>query len=177
MKIKSATKIGLLLILLLANIALAQEKQSAPASPKAPWGEFEVVKEEEPTTLTKVLLWLPNRLLDFVDIFRVDAGVGLATGAVVRITKYGQAGIITQSPGMLRIGDFGRASPLQVETTNEIGFGPAFKSAPERNLCPGIVGAGIDLVIVGAHIGFCPEELVDFALGIFTIDIMKDDLK
>jgi len=37
------------------------------------------------------------------------------------------------------------------------------------------IGAGAQLGIIGADIGFDPLELLDFALAIFTIDIQKDD--
>jgi hypothetical protein len=149
--------------------------ETAPASPKKPWGEFQVVKEEEPTWITHALLWVPNRIVDFIDIFRVDAGVGVGTGAVVRLTSWGQMGIRDQEPGMLRIGDFGRDWPVIIEDTDERGFITDFTSVPERNLCKGIIGVGADVVLVGAHAGFCPEELLDFVLGIFFIDIMDDD--
>ena len=151
--------------------------QQADASPKKPWGEFQVVEEDEPTWITHALLWVPNRVLDFIDIFRVDAGAGLGMGAVVRVTQWGQLGYRDQAPGMLRVGGFGRDWPVFVETNSELGVGVAFTETPQRNLCKGIVGAGADLFIIGGHIGVCPEEIVDFFLGIFTVDIMEDDLK
>ena len=151
--------------------------QSAEVSPKKPWGEFEVVEEEEPTWITHALLWIPNRVLDFFDIFRVDAGAGLATGGVIRVTSWGQLGYRNQSPGMLRVGTFGRDWPVFVETNNEIGAGVAFSETPDRNLCKGVVGAGVDLVLVGGHVGVCPEEIADFFLGLFLIDIMDDDYR
>lgn len=39
------------------------------------------------------------------------------------------------------------------------------------------IEAGATLGIVGGRVGFSPGELVDFILGIFTIDIAKDDEK
>ena len=96
-------------------------------------------------------------------------------GAAVRVTRWGQLGYRSQSPGMLRLGGFGRDWPAFVETNNEIGAGSAFSETADRNLCDGIVGAGADLFIVGGHVGVCPEEILDFVLGIFLIDIMDDD--
>lgn len=169
---------GYILLALFLTTAISIKNvnaQSATVSPKKPWGEFEVVEEEEPSWITHMLLWIPNRTLDFIDIFRVDAGAGVAAGGVMRITQWGQLGYRTQSPGMLRVGDFGRDWPVFVESNEEIGAGDSFTETIDRNLCKGIVGVGVDLAFVGAHVGFCPEELVDFVLGIFLIDIMDDD--
>jgi hypothetical protein len=37
------------------------------ASPKAPWGDIESAKKETPWYID-ALLWVPNRVLDFIDI-------------------------------------------------------------------------------------------------------------
>jgi hypothetical protein len=153
-----------------------KNQNNVSSSPKAPWGDFEVVKEEEQTVLTKVLLWVPNRILDFIDIFRVDVGAGLGTGAVIRLTKYVQAGVRLQTPGMLRVGAFGREAPVRFELESEIGVSPIFEQSDSRNLCKGITAVGVDAILLGAHLGFCPEEVVDFLGGIITLDMMDDDL-
>ncbi len=152
-------------------------QETAASSPKAPWGDFEVIEQEQPTVITKVLLWLPNRLLDLWDIFRVDAGAGVGYGAVLRLTTYGQLGYRSLDPGMLRLGADGRESPVFVESSKEYGIGPYFVESKDRNLCTGVVGAGVDVVLVGAHVGICPEEIFDFLGGIFLFDPMGDDLK
>ena len=41
----------------------------------------------------------------------------------------------------------------------------------------GELGAGADILLVGAYVGFCPEEVLDFIGGIFTFDMMDDDVK
>lgn len=169
------TRVYILLTLLFATAINYAHAQSATVSPKKPWGEFEVVEEEEPSWITHTLLWVPNRVLDFIDIFRVDVGAGVAAGGVLRITQWGQIGYRTQSPGMLRVGGFGRDWPAFIESNEEIGVGDSFTETTDRNLCKGVIGAGVDLAFVGAHVGICPEELVDFILGIFLIDIMDDD--
>lgn len=147
------------------------------ASPKQGWGDFEVVEEKAPYPWWgQALLWLPNRLLDLVDVFRVDAGVGPAYGGVVRVTRYVQAGYRQMSPFSLRVGDFGRKLPVMVESSNEIGAGPAFIASKDREICTGEVGVGVDL-LAGAYVGICVEELVDFAAGLVFLDIMDDDVK
>jgi tyrosyl-tRNA synthetase len=155
----------------------SQDKEVA-VSPKPGWGDFTVVEEKEDYTWwQKTLLWFPNRILDFIDIFRVDVGVGPALGGVIRITKYGQAGYRRMSPASLRFGGFGRNAPFVMESSNEFGIGPGYVKSKDREVCGGEIGAGADLFLVGAYVGFCPEELVDFVGGIFTFDIMDDDFK
>lgn len=144
-------------------------------SPKAPWGEFQVIEEQEPSVARKVLLWLPNRLLDIWDIFRIDVGAGPSLGGVIRVSKYLQAGVRTMKPISLRVGDLGRQAPIIIERSNEIGIGPAFLASKERLICPAEIGLGVDLFIVGAYGGICLDEVFDFAIGIFTLDPKRDD--
>jgi hypothetical protein len=149
------------------------------ASPKKGWGDFTVVKEtegEEPWWMA-VLLWAPNRVLDFIDIFRVDVGFGFSRGAVLRLTKYGQVGYRTMNPASLRIGDFGRRAPYLMEHSSEFGIGPTFVQSKDRHVCTGELGIGADVFVAGAYVGICPEEAVDFLAGIFFLDFEKDDLR
>jgi hypothetical protein len=148
-----------------------------PASPKEPWNDFKPLQENEGTPWwAHVLLWVPNRVLDIVDIFRVDVGVGPAVGGVVRVTEYAQAGLRTMMPASLRVGDFGRELPLTLEASNEFGISPAFRQSKDRKICPGEVGAGADLLIVGAYGGICLDEVVDFIAGVFFLDPKDDDI-
>jgi hypothetical protein len=148
-----------------------------PASPKEPWADFKPIQENEGTPWwAEALLWIPNRVIDFIDIFRVDVGVGPAAGGVVRFTEYGQAGFRMMMPASIRIGDFGRALPVRVESSNEIGISPAFKQSKDRDVCPGEVGAGADLFIIGAYGGVCLDEVIDFVAGVFFLDPKDDDM-
>lgn len=145
------------------------------ASPKAPWGELPS-DDGDDFNISTVLLWLPNRILDLIDIFRVDVGVGPAIGAVGRITRHGQFGYREFSPASLRVGNFGRSSPLIIERSSEFGVGPAFVESNDRKVCSGEVGVGADILIVGGYVGICFEELADFLGGLLLFDLMQDDL-
>ena len=147
-------------------------------SPKKGWGDFAVTEEEAPSSdnpWRTALLWLPNRIVDFVDIFRVDVGVGPAVGGVVRVTRYGQAGIRMFKPAMVRVGDFGRQEPYMIERSNEFGVGPAYVKSKDRTVCDAEVGLGLDVFLVGGYGGICFDEVVDFIGGVFTADPKKDD--
>ena len=156
------------------RVELAQQK--VETSPKAPWGEFKVVEKSKPTILTQALLWIPNRIADLIDVFRIDAGVGPSFGAVVRVSEHFQAGYRNLSPLSLRIGNFGRHEyPVLVETSNEIGVSPAFIQSNDRNICSSEIGVGADIFLVGAYGGICIQELADFIAGLFFFDLNDDD--
>ena len=177
---------NLLILLLLVQFSFrtltaCAETQEIPdqiaVSPKAPWHDFELTTEDDEITLRKTLLWLPNRFLDLVDIFRVDAGVGPSFGAVVRVSKYFQAGYRSFSPASLRIGDFGRHEPWLLEQSSEFGFSPFYSKSRDRSICSGEVAVAADLFIVGLHAGVCLDQLFDFITGIAFFDPNGDDLR
>jgi hypothetical protein len=155
----------------------SSHKGSLAVSPKNAWGDFEVVEKQEPDHWwVKVLLWIPNRILDLIDIFHVDVGVGASYGGVVRVSKWGQAGYRQMAPASVRFGTFGRSVPVKVERDKESGFGSSFNSSPEREVCSGEIGVGADAFLVGAYGGICVDELADFVGGLFFFDFKKDDI-
>ena len=123
-----------------------------------------------------VLLWVPNRFLDLIDVFRVDAGIGPAAGGVIRVTRHAQMGYRRMLPFSLRVGDFGRQTPFALETDDEIGAGDTFRPSGDRSICTGEIGLGLDLGL-GAYAGICPESLVDFFAGLIFIDLESDDIR
>lgn len=148
-----------------------------PTSPKEAWGDLGAIQAGEGSPWwSEVLLYIPNRILDLIDVFRVDVGVGASVGAVVRVTEYAQVGYRQMAPVSLRVGDFGRQFPVLVETSNEIGVSPAFKQSADREVCSAEIGLGGDLLIVGAYGGICLDELADFVGGLFLIDFKDDDM-
>lgn len=148
-----------------------------PTSPKEAWGDLGAIQSGDGSPWwSEVLLYIPNRILDLIDVFRVDVGVGASVGAVVRVTEYAQVGYRQMAPVSLRVGDFGRQFPVLVETSNEIGVSPAFKQSADREVCKAEVGLGGDLLIVGAYGGICLDELADFVGGLFLIDFKDDDM-
>ncbi len=176
---KSVPAIPLLFaVLLLIVRAACAEDLYAPASPLRPWPpnfpETALQQPRDQSPGRRALLWLPNRLLDLLDVLHVDAGIGRAYGFTARLTKYGQAGYrhIDES---FRIGLFGREAPFLLERQDEFGIGPWYENG-ERHICSGEIGAGGDLFLVGGYAGVCFDELADFFAGIFLWDYKGDDL-
>jgi hypothetical protein len=148
-----------------------------PASPQAGWADLSQIHFQEAPLWKKILLWPVNRILDVVDIFRIDAGLGWSTGAVVRVSQYAQFGRRHLDPGSVRLGVFGRHFPVRFENEDEFGAGPNFHNSKDRPICPGELGFGIDLLIPSLYFGICMDELADATLGLVGIDFQQDDLE
>ena len=145
------------------------KKNSCGQSKICPWAKHNA------EALRAIALYIPHRIVDFIDIFRVDVGVGPAAGAVLRISKVGQMGYRGFYPGSVRLGLRGRDWPVFVESHDEYGIGPVFEESPDRKVTDGEIGVGADLFLAGAYVGISLDEFVDFILGIFTIDPSGDD--
>ena len=139
---------------------------------------------QDSSLISKILLFLPNRILDLTDIIRLRArlGPGVALGA--RITEYVQAylgsytAVYAGWPGPGRR-KFWPHSPLGLETHNgftistfdatiDAGFSPQYS--------PSEVGVSVHLLLVGADAGFDPVEFFDFFAGWWGEDFCDDDL-
>ncbi len=123
----------------------------------------------------RALLYLPNRLLDLLDIFKLDLGLGVGYGAVMRPSKPLQFGYRKIEPGMVRVGLMGRRAPVMFESRTESGFGDDYRENPRREVSTGEFGVGVDLGIVGAYAGLGVDSLGDFVLGLAGIDLEDDD--
>lgn len=134
------------------------------------------------SVVTHVLMYLPNRLLDLLDIARLRLRVGPGIAAGVRVTKPLQANIGSYAtvyaglPGPR--GDASFRSPIGLEaytgaalsvlSVESESFGPHYS--------PTEIGVGAQLLLVGVDAGVDPLEVVDFVLGLFFIDLRDDDL-
>ena len=150
--------------------------------------ERQTLDEQQPTPHREhswgvaALLYLPNRVLDLFDMFRVRARVGPGVAVGARLTKYVQAYVGTYASVYAGIPgprlEPAPHSPIGFETYNGIalsvfdatadgGFGPDYS--------PTEIGAGVQLAILGVDLGFDPVELADFLSGWFGADIREDD--
>jgi hypothetical protein len=146
----------------------------------------EVDKEEPdkgPGAVHIVLAYIPNRILDALDIVRLRARIGPGFAVGVRATEAADvfAGTYTTVYAGLP-GPRGRKIPRLpigiesrtgievsiVDASTGLGFAPKYGKTE--------VGLGIQAFIAGLDIGIDPLEIVDFGLGIFCIDIKDDDL-
>lgn len=140
-------------------------------------------KEDSRSAIVGILLYLPNRVFDLLDIvrFKVRVGPGIAAGARVTELVELYAGTYTSLyagfPGPrlkptlpLPVGleSHNGVSASVVDATVDGGIGPDYS--------PTEVGAGFQLLILGFDFGIDVVEAADFVSGIFTIDLRSDDL-
>lgn len=151
------------------SLGRATEKTAAAAEPHS--------------VLHQVGMYIPNRLLDAWDIARLRLRIGPGIAADVRVTKlvsaflgaYGTvyAGLPGPRNGpmpKLPVGFESRngAQLSIVDVTAEGDVGPDYG--------PAEIGLGLQVLIVGFDAGVEPWELLDFAAGLFFIDLRDDDL-
>jgi hypothetical protein len=134
-----------------------------------------MISDTEQSIFRKILWYIPNRVIDLVDIFKLDVGVGSSAGIVLRASRYGQMGGRFVDPGSYRVGVRGRKVPFFVERESEYGFCSNFSQTSARNITPIELGVGVDLG-VGAYAGVSFDEFADFLLGFFLVDFKDDDL-
>ena len=133
------------------------------------------IDEDEQSFLRQVLFYLPNRVMDLWDVFRLDVGIGSSGGVVGRFTRHGQIGYRYVNPVSFRFGTYGRHLPFFIERYSEGGVGSDFDQTPNRHVTPYEVGLGVDAFIVGAYAGLSFDEFVDFLAGWVLIDPKADD--
>jgi hypothetical protein len=130
----------------------------------------------------KLLLYIPNRVLDALDMVRCRVRVGPGLALDVRATEYADVFIGTYAsvyaglpgPRMRKTPHL----PVGIESLSGIevsvadlsagaGFGPDYSSTE--------IGVGIQALIVGADVGVDPMEIIDFIGGLFLLDPRRDD--
>lgn len=145
--------------------------------------ETDQQESSEHSVLHKVILYIPNRVFDLIDIFRarIEVGPGLAAGA--RASKVAQAYVGTHSSVYFGLPGPRRSEtiplPFGLESHNGVALGPIDATAnlwlgPEYS--PTEVGATIHPFIFGIDFGIDPVEIADFAVGILGFDIRDDDI-
>ncbi len=134
--------------------------------------------------LLGVVVYLPNRVLDFFDMFRfrVRVGPGLALG--VRATEWADAYAGIYMSGYLGIpGPRNRKMPKMpfgIESKTGVEVSKADLSTSLWLFDPdyGKTEFGFDahLLLVGGAVGFDPGEFIDFLGGFVLVDPRRDDI-
>jgi len=177
----------LLATLLIPPASMAEDKAApeAQAVAEAPKDKSPAVEEKDEghSFGHKLLLYIPNRILDVLDIVRLRVRVGPGLAAGVRATKIAQAYVGTYAsvyvglPGP-RLRPFPKL-PVGLESYNGValsvldatasgGIGPDYS--------PTEFGFSVQPLIFGLDLGIDPWEILDFATGLLMIDLRDDDL-
>ncbi len=161
------------------------------------------ITDENFPVLGSILLYIPNRILDFIDLITVEAGLCLGIGAKAQATDAFSLGL-QGSAGEAMFGLVGRN--LSVRATQEEFFhllpvGSAYLSEAraytagtygmissqgglklptdhiyQRARDYWAIGAQAEALSVAANVKFHPIEVFDFIAGFFFFDPLKDDI-
>ena len=146
-------------------------------------GAAEAEDAESHGVVHTVLLYLPNRVLDLLDVVRLRVRVGPGLAVNARATEL--AAVFAGSYASVYAGLPGPRNrplpklPAGVETRTGVqasvadasvsgGFGPDYG--------PAEFGLGTQLFIIGFDAGVDPWELLDFVTGFVCVDLRHDDL-
>ncbi|MCX7625905.1 MAG: hypothetical protein N2Z21_06805 [Candidatus Sumerlaeaceae bacterium] len=143
-----------------------------PAKPCAP--AVQKPASNKGDVLHMLLYYVPNRVLDFVDIFRLSVGVGVGYGVNVRLTELAEVGLGNYES--TRFGMKGRILPIYEENIDEAGvaFLGFVNGCLQRD--PTEIGADLHVGVVGAQAAVSVAEAADFVVGFLMIDLQGDDL-
>ncbi len=161
------------LMALLVPAARAGDKDESTPAPR----------KEPPTVGHKALMYIPNRILDLLDIVRarLRLGPGLAVG--VRATEplslymgaYASAYAGLPGPRL----DPKLPIPVGLEDLNGaqlsfLNLSTGFGGSPGYSWSE--IGASLHVLLIGADVDVDPIEALDFVAGLLTLDPRGDDL-
>lgn len=178
---------ALIIAIALPCIALGAGEASRPWQASATNETGVVARPSDASSATpglgrRVLWYVPNRLIDFVDIFRLRLRLGPGLAANVRMTDYGAfyfgdyhsvyAGLPgPRHPRHVRwpVGfeSLNGVVIAGVDATDDTRYGPEYGATE--------VDIGAQLLLVGAEAGIDPFEIGDFLAGFVMIDMGQDD--
>lgn len=180
MKTRTATcAVVLALGLVLSGFAVAEEAAPAAETPKA----AEPAKKEPHSVGHRLLLWIPNRVFDVLDLVRLRLRVGPGLSVDVRATEVADVSIGAHAT--IWAGLHGPRSqpeipwPVGAETLATVEVSVAEAGSDEGRFGPQYgpleVGFGTQLAIIGFDVGVEPYDAFDLLAGIFLFDPKGDD--
>jgi hypothetical protein len=116
--------------------------------------------------------YLPNLVMDFIDIFKLNIGVGDGAGADLRFTRLLEGGIGKYD--VTRYGINGRDSPVFDESIDEQGVGLIGITIGDLDRDPYEIGLTLHTQ-GGFEIAGNLRSLADLITGIILIDLEGDD--
>lgn len=157
--------------------------ESSEQQPTSRSADTKSSRKERHSFLHGLVMYIPNRVLDVLDIFRARVRVGPGFGLSVRATEPlsayvgSYASVYAGLPGP-RNGSLFKL-PAGIETLTGVQASMADLAVdgglgPDYSLTE--VGIGAQIAVVGFDLGIDPLEVVDFAVGIIGLDLRDDDL-
>lgn len=163
--------------------AAADDATTTPPPPAPPQQQQQPPAKAEQPKKHPILMYIPNRIFDLLDIVRarVRLGPGISVGA--RVTSIATVFVGGHSTAYVGVpGPRGKPEiplPFGLEDSAGPMLAPAKESDEEAARHPYYgpmeIGAEAQVAIVGFSVGVEPLEALDFLAGIFFIDLKGDD--
>jgi len=163
------------------TVLLAQEspERAAPPSAGEPQGREKAAPSEKKRTTYPVLMYLPNRIFDLLDIVRLRVRVGPGISVGVRATKPASAFAGFHSTLFAGLpGPRGKAEipfPVGLDVRGGAQASVVDLSSKAVYYDPLEVGFELQPFILGLNIGIGVFEILDFATGFLFVDLQDDD--
>jgi len=151
-------------------------------APPAMAGAGDVAEDAGPSLLHRIALYVPNRVLDVLDLVRLRARVGLGTALGVRATEAADVFVGSYAAVYAGLpGPRGRRIPrlpVGLESLSGVEVSAAdlssgFGAGPDYTATE--FGLGFQAYLVGLDVGVDPVEAVDLVLGLLLLDLRDDD--
>ena len=155
-----------------------EEEAGKDVEEKVEEAKAEGEEEKEGTLLGAVLLYIPNRIFDAVEIARAGVNVGIGLGVDMRITWLAQLALQTDTSVGLGFQGF-RHLPVCARLAHSVAaVGPMKKPSVDMMswpVNPYDVRVELFALLAGAHAAVDLEAVVDLVLGFFFLDPSGDD--
>lgn len=129
--------------------------------------------------IKSIVMYVPNRVFDLMDIFRIRVRVGPGLSVGARATEVASFYLGRHNTLYVGLpGPRGRHKipwPAGLENRGGIQASIADFTATKPYYDPLEIGFEIQPVIVGVNIGIGPLEILDFLTGLLFIDVQDDD--
>lgn len=131
----------------------------------------------------KIVMYIPNRILDVFDTVRLRVRVGPGLAVDARATKAASAFVGSYASVYAGLpGPRNRPLPklpIGLESRNGVQASvvdATVSGGIDPDYGPAEIGIGVQALIVGLDVGVEPLEILDLLAGFFFIDLTHDDL-
>lgn len=136
-------------------------------------------RQVEAGSIKSIVFYIPNRVIDLLDIVRLRLRVGPGLSAGLHATKVASVFLGTHSAVWVGLhGPRGKTVvpwPVGVEDRTGLQVGPVDVSGTACYYDPIEIGLELQPLLIGLNFGFGLFEVVDFVTGLLFIDLQDDD--
>lgn len=138
-----------------------------------------VPRHAEAGPIKSIVLYIPNRVFDVLDIIRLRLRVGPGISVGVHATEVASLFLGTHTTAWAGLhgprGETVVPWPAGVESRSGVQVGPIDPSVTECYYDPLEIGLELQVLLIGPNFGIGLFEVVDLLTGLLFIDLQGDD--